>query len=1334
MSGQRTPADRQLIDNVSARQLAHFRNYVFSSAYIISHAERFLYLDWIDPVALRNFLGSEPSVVDDQNSADAWGDVSARQLMDFRNYMFSPAYIKANASRFLEPGWIDSSALRGFLGSQISEVNSAHRSNAGTTALAHSIKIEPTSTLVVPLASTVFVKQEPVLRPVIHEVIEISSDSDSGDDSDVEVTAALTRGASRSSSVAFPDGIDFGDTAELTGRASQAASLEKMDLSDDDSDLIESDTRWEDGFTSLARIGKFRVTKKVTVKRIEYLPDLASVYPIFRTPTAVVIDLSDPKHQLTDPRTNDLYLLDSLVRNADNDTWSWSAGSGAGNSTADGSFAPGEEPITCRRATADCRGVFTCTNIDPALLKVTRFDLDPSSRNAVLAAQAETRRKDGTTSEHNVALFKQSVVLQMKCEAIDSNGKKCQGAPIVKAKSQTSRGHEHFMGCSGWTRKFNKDHQYHPIPDNVDENLLAKALARLPFSDDASTDTPPCTKFVAGSTGLRQTFCPHPHIVNGVAVRSRIVRHPCNTKRSIYVPSDLSIRKVLIVTNGVGHNHPMPILSKIPVAAQEKYKECLRAVGGVGATVSKVDNAPSTKQLLGGKTPAGFAPGLHSKPAKAKIIAKIKRQLFPNGTDAAGVFKFYLDGLTKPLPEHYIHSYLTTPDGGICILTCVPYLLKLLDDPGVRAFDDDTTYKRVEGKMNEWELTLFAQIVARAASVVRAYINRGSTDFFEMVCDELQRVKLLVTSKPIPLKAFVPGGNLEIMNSDMDGAQIPGICRSVMKHNVPEYSGIPNDTPPEQVAQYFVKICWRHAKEPVHDFKSLVSPADYARLLNFVYIKTKEELAEFSAFVRGLGIKKILDWWLHKEMHPWIIPSLVKSESRISAEVWDTTPSTTNTNEGQHAWTNALTGTGRSLAEAITTAHEVDSTVAAEIELTLKTGILVNPQNEVSHRMSRNSTRQATRARKARESQEVSDVTKEIQSELADELERRRESNARSKELQEQLRALKGKGVNKSSAPKLLSASSSGRVKSGRTRPDGSGGKPSVQSDAASTATTDDHDSLAGKLATQSDNISAPAPGNLPRSVAIPSTNWPATSSGLTEDYTGAFDPALAQVWSMPSFDFDFSDAAGATNFDFNQIFTPFEFGAVGFDANLPIAPAPVQGTMSSIADTPFSVDFDFSWLTSTQDAQFPMTATLSPAPSLPINNYNNYLPLLPPPPPESPERTEEAFSVASSSKSIAPRSRGRREPEVDVRNILPATSARSRVPTARKRGAEADDEASRSKRTRKPVSADILARPGVLSWHVSVDGHEAGVDEGDNFEVNRVAKERGYKSRDVIN
>ncbi|KAF7328489.1 hypothetical protein MVEN_02535900 [Mycena venus] len=756
------------------------------------------------------------------------------------------------------------------------------------------IKIEPSFALAFPTITAIKEEPQSVAIPIpdnsvrlraINEggrevfVLLSDSESDSGNDSDVEVTATLTRGASRSSSAApqaFPDAMAVDDSND-----------------EPDSDLVDSDTHWEDDFTSLVRVGNFRITQKVKVMRIEYIPDLACVYPIFHQPTAIVVDLSDPRHQLINPQTEDLY-----------------------------------------------------------------------------------------------------------------------------------------SGCE----------------------------------------------------------------------------------------------------------------------------------------------ASSTKQLLNGKTPAAYAPGLHSKRVKSTIIAKVKRRLFPNGTDAAGVFKFYLDGLTKPLPEQYIHSYITTPDGGICILTCVPYLLKLLDDPGVNAFDDDTTYKRIEGKMNEWELTLFAKIVARAATVVRAYINRASTDFFERIFDELQQVKLAVTGKPMPLKRFVPGGNLEVMNADMDGAQILGICRSVMKHNVPEYSGIPNDTPPEQVAKEFVKICWRHAKEPVHDFKSLVTPAQHAHLLNFAYIASKEELVSFTAFAQGLGVKKIQDWWAHKQMHEWIIPCLVKSQSNIPAEVWDTTPSTTNTNEAQHAWTNSLTGTGRSLAEGLTAAYEVDMTVAQEIELTLSTG--------------------STRARKARESQEVTDATKELEEEIAGELEKRRESNARSKELKEQLQNLKGKGGNKSSRPALLSASSSGRVKSA---PGGAG-------------------TSAHKLSTQPVPVPAP-PAEIPATLSAPPANLTATGTALAN--VPEFNPEFgSDVWSDMDFDFGMapsnsvlaSDAAGAPSFDFDTLFTPSELANLfGLDSAASAAPDAIRNFTNSIA-TPFPMSFEDSWLALTPRAEF-SSSTQSLTPSVGI--YNDGWPVL---------------------------------------------------------------------------------------------------------------------------
>ncbi|KAJ6622325.1 hypothetical protein B0H10DRAFT_2014273, partial [Mycena sp. CBHHK59/15] len=111
-----------------------------------------------------------------------------------------------------------------------------------------------------------------------------------------------------------------------------------------------------------------------------------------------------------------------------------------------------------------------------------------------------------------------------------------------------------------------------------------------------------------------------------------------------------------------------------------------------------------------------------------------------------------------------------------------------------------------------------------------------------------------------------------------------GLCSSALKFSDPEYSGIPKDTPPEQLPPEFIKVCWRHGKELVHDFCSLVSPPDFARLENFVHIDSKESLDVFSSFVHALGIKKIADWWQHKVQHSWIIPCLMKSQLKLPAD------------------------------------------------------------------------------------------------------------------------------------------------------------------------------------------------------------------------------------------------------------------------------------------------------------------------------------------------------------------------------------------------------------------------------------------------------------------
>ncbi|KAF7326552.1 hypothetical protein MVEN_02608400 [Mycena venus] len=959
--------------------------------------------------------------------------LSGRDVIEFRNHIYSPAFIRANAAFFHDREWIDTSELRQFLRERgvmlESPVESAAQS--AQVVVTASVKNEPREIRVphpavkpesidhdvVPPADPVRMR---LLQEDGHDVFELlSSESELDDDrldSDAEVSRALMR-ASRSSKSSESDSDSEDDNQHAT---------EQFHIK---GELQESDTIWQDpGITSLVIIGKFRITAKLTVERIEYVMPhgvIPSVWPNPRVPTAFILNLGS-NYDAIDPKTGVLYTVDWLIKNHDNDSWK-SNGSGKADGEPKVIFDPGQHPIPCRRARMSCKGAHACERIDPKLIEVVRYDLDPASRTAVFAAQQDTRRREGTTAEDITAGFF-DIVDKKRCPAVDSKGNPCQGRPKLMPKKEITRGHQYWVACDGWRKDFKENHRTCSIPDYVDEALLVKLFAGEPIVDGDSKDTQACSRIVPPRTGLKQKHCPHTHIVEGrVVTRSKIKQYPCQAKRTIYVPEDPSIRKALVVHKPhTPHSHPMPPLVKASLDVKETYTTCVETSGPVGATVNKVDNAKSTRFLLGGQTPAMFSPALGNNRVKREIVHKVKSKKYPAGLGAAGAFQLFLEDKKNPPHKRYIHCYRTTDDGSVLIITGVPFLIKLLDDPGVLAFDDDTTFKRVAGEMNEWELAFFFKAVQRALTAIRAYVNRSSADFFEILFDELQEIKKCITGKVLGMKRFVSGGNLLVMNADMEAAQVLGAARSIMKTNEPEYSGIPNDMPASEAATYFVKVCCRHSKEAIHDFKGLVTPAQYERLSDFMYIDSKERLNDFSKFVKGLGVKKIQDWWAHKEMSDWIIPCLVKSQSNIHPADWDSTPATTNTGETQHHWTNTMTGINLSLVEAIESARELDENTAREIEASLNNGILANSQNEAYHRMSRNLQRQSKAAQK------------NIAAELAELKEGRRQSSAREKELREQLKDAKAtaggsskKRSKNSSASRsvVVSASSTGRVR-----------------------------------------------------------------------------------------------------------------------------------------------------------------------------------------------------------------------------------------------------------------------------------------------------------------
>ncbi|KAJ7701299.1 hypothetical protein B0H16DRAFT_1833555 [Mycena metata] len=415
------PTELAFLDRLLSRQLMDFRNY----RVITSHAGQFLNHDWVDVPGIKDYLNHSASAGAFSTRPNASPEVqvlvdglSVREVTNFRNYLYSSAFITSNPALFLDHEWIEISALREFLSNKQSGMV------PGLTAVLFNsipVKIEP------PNLSPISIKPEPQatslpgpgvakgvrLRTLIEggrEVFELISESEPEPDSEVEVGAPPIRSSSRASSITMytdTDDLNLGGQSGTDDFRDGASDVDDRDGNDSDKDDPRpSDTLWQDDITSSVRTGRFTITQKIKVQRLEHLSEIPSIWPIPRTSTAFVIDFNDDKHNIINPDTGDLMAVDRIIRNADNDAWKSAPGSGDSKSMV--RFAPGEPLIECRRSRSLCRGMFFCEHINPELLArvaaISRFELDPSSRTTVLAAEAETRRNEGTTPEQHAAM------------------------------------------------------------------------------------------------------------------------------------------------------------------------------------------------------------------------------------------------------------------------------------------------------------------------------------------------------------------------------------------------------------------------------------------------------------------------------------------------------------------------------------------------------------------------------------------------------------------------------------------------------------------------------------------------------------------------------------------------------------------------------------------------------------------------------------------------------------------------------------------------------------------------------------------------------------------
>ncbi|KAJ7924780.1 hypothetical protein B0H13DRAFT_1863645 [Mycena leptocephala] len=170
------------------------------------------------------------------------GSLPPLHLMEFRNYVYSSAYITRNAANFLDYEWVDMGLLRQCIQETAPNfwarrVNDA-RNEVTLPRRSADIKMR-------------------ALNEGGREVFELISDSEpeaDESDSDVEVVEALRHTSWSSSTIPSSDADDFYGTNSECEASKQVSPSDVEAKDEDDSDLTESDMVWMDDGKSFREI------------------------------------------------------------------------------------------------------------------------------------------------------------------------------------------------------------------------------------------------------------------------------------------------------------------------------------------------------------------------------------------------------------------------------------------------------------------------------------------------------------------------------------------------------------------------------------------------------------------------------------------------------------------------------------------------------------------------------------------------------------------------------------------------------------------------------------------------------------------------------------------------------------------------------------------------------------------------------------------------------------------------------------------------------------------------------------------------------------------------
>ncbi|KAJ7237946.1 hypothetical protein C8J57DRAFT_1566399 [Mycena rebaudengoi] len=314
-----------------------------------------------------------------------------------------------------------------------------------------------------------------------------------------------------------------------------------------------------------------------------------------------------------------------------------------------------------------------------------------------------------------------------------------------------------------------------------------------------------------------------------------------------------------------------------------------------------------------------------------------------------------------PKSERYIHTAMSK-NGFRLVVTMHPQIVALIHK--ILSLNFDFTFKRVEGKMDEWEVVGLVDRVKKRYTLASLFCDSKNTQAFAQLFTEFFDAIHHVTGEQFKLAPFYPDARCRTVMLDGEVPQALGFGAFLATYNNPEVSQIWTSNPVKLLSKC-LKTCCLHFERHIDELPQHIPKPVIVRLKSVMGLDTQEEIDEWHEFCGAQADPEIKNWYAHKVANPWILPSINKFLSQISGEDWDITPNHSNYVESAHAARNAETGIHMPLLTAILKSQECNNIKAQDLILLERDGMIQKRWNGNAEREKLAAQRKIRAARKA---------------------------------------------------------------------------------------------------------------------------------------------------------------------------------------------------------------------------------------------------------------------------------------------------------------------------------------------------------------------------------